>query len=224
MKAQTVGRNSQRFRHFATQANAFGGTALRSGLRATLPIILAALFCLSGCVGPSHYFRWADEPNARIKANISEGDVAIIRNCVVKNLSADSRSVGDGIMTFTNGGAAIYACFITRDQKLVIVSPLDGRSPIRIELADSLPWYAYRTRTPFRHVRGYWFHDASASTNNSDIFVSFSEAPEDGDGSGNNTVFNHLVNRLRLAPKEAPPVRVRFLFSAGYIRTETVLP
>ena len=34
MNEQTVGRNSERFRHLTSQATAFGGTALRSALRA----------------------------------------------------------------------------------------------------------------------------------------------------------------------------------------------
>ena len=221
---QAVGRNSQRFRHRTFHTTAFGGTALRSALRATTLIVVAAVLSLSGCAGPSHYFRWADEPNARIKANLGEGDIAIVRNCVVRNLTPDSRSAEDKIMTVTNGGVANWACFITRDQKLIIVSPLDSPASIRLTLSESLPWFAYRTRTPFRHVSGYWFHDASAPPNNAERFVSFREAPEDGDGSGNNTVFNYLINHLRLVPKEAPPTRVRFLFSAKYIGSETVLP
>ena len=41
--ARCVGRNSERFRHRTSQATAFGGTALRSALRATVlrPIVLA---------------------------------------------------------------------------------------------------------------------------------------------------------------------------------------
>ncbi len=193
-------------------------------LRATVVIATATLVGLFGCTGPSHYFRWADEPNARIKANIAESDIVIVRNCVVRALTPDKTYKESGVMTITNGGASYLGCFITRDRTLVVVSPLNGSAPIRIKLSESLPWYAYRTRTPFRHANGFWFHDASASTGNSELFVSFREAAGDGDGSANNTVLNYLVNNLTLVPKEAPPLRVRFLFSAGYMQSEMILP
>ena len=207
-----------------TNPHATANTVSASLLRATALIAAATLLGLSGCSGPSHYFRWADEPNARIKANLSESDIVLVRNCVVKSLTPDNRSTENGLMTITNGGASYLACFITRDRTLVVVSPLNGPMPIRIKLTESLPWYAYRIRAPFRHAKGFWFRDASASTDSSDIFVSFREAAGDGDGSANNTVFNYLVNNLSLVPKEAPPIRVRFLFSAGYMQTEMILP
>jgi len=46
MNAQTVGRNSERFRQRASQATAFGGTALRSALRITLNLAFSALLVM----------------------------------------------------------------------------------------------------------------------------------------------------------------------------------
>ena len=48
--ARSVGRNSERFRHRTSQATAFGGTALRSVLRASLLALGGLLLGLTGCV------------------------------------------------------------------------------------------------------------------------------------------------------------------------------
>ena len=50
MNAQTVGQNSERFRHRASQSTAFGGTALRSALRAHWVAVGLLSLGLLGCV------------------------------------------------------------------------------------------------------------------------------------------------------------------------------
>lgn len=171
-------------------------------LRATrLRTIFASLLvaAISACASSPLAFKWADEEGARTKANLSLDAVAFVRNCEAWAVAPGSPLVSDGTLTLSGGGSNEWACFFTRDNRLLIVSPRTGRSNLFFQLDGELRWYAY--------PNGFWMEDKRGPAGG--FFVRFMETADDGQHTANQTVLAHIENKLGLRPQSNPPVRVR---------------
>ena len=114
MNAQTVGRNSERFRHLASQATAFDGTALRSAIRAALLwATLLYMVLIAGCA--SHPAEFLGEVR-------SSKSITIV--CCDATAPAALRSVS-AMLTSSIFGRGLIAEIATRD---LVNSEQDARS------------------------------------------------------------------------------------------------
>jgi hypothetical protein len=166
----------------------------------TLPLLIV------GCETQPLAFKWAEDEGAFKKAGLTTGDAMIVRNCEIWPVG-NGNFVFGGKLTIDPNSGYEHACFVTKDRRLIVVSPRHGRVRFDFKLDSTLRWFDYRRFQTT--ANGFWFQrgdDAKSS-----VFIRLKNSSEDGQTTANETVFNYLTRTAALKPAFEPPFNLEIL-------------